>query len=319
MFSNPINKKRKLDSIHQKSNHETIDQNEENFYYIYESKKRNLTSNLRIKPTKFQAESKEDETLSFSLKPCSSERIRLFDMCLNFIALHLNLVDSLVGFPSIVGEDLFKECVKCSKFNSENRNLSLFADAYPEYLIKSINLSAKPSIFTSLVPIIEKCFIKQLDISNCNLNMLLTENNLNLSEILKNSAEFLEYLNLSSNQLNETFIQKFTLPQRVHLIDFQKLNEINLSKNLELNSGTIFQRYFLKFKNLSKISISCSKASKSDANFKFKVCSCSALELITLNSGWISNIALDKLDSKLDKVKDKNELINSSQGLISLH
>jgi hypothetical protein len=58
------------------------------------------------------------------------------------------------------------------------------------------------------------CFIKILDLSNCDL---LTREN--LVEILGNSVNSLEVLNLSNNSLDEAFIKKFTLSQRLAIGD----------------------------------------------------------------------------------------------------
>ena len=59
------------------------------------------------------------------------------------------------------------------------------------------------------------CFIKILELSNCDL---LTREN--LVEILGNSVNSLEVLNLSNNSLDEAFIKKFTLSQRLAIGDF---------------------------------------------------------------------------------------------------
>jgi dimeric dUTPase (all-alpha-NTP-PPase superfamily) len=58
------------------------------------------------------------------------------------------------------------------------------------------------------------CFIKILNLSNCDL---LTREN--LVEILGNSVNSLKILNLSNNSLDEAFIKKFTLSQRLAIGD----------------------------------------------------------------------------------------------------
>ena len=98
--SNQLNpKKRKLESssFYQEKN-ETNNENE--FYYIYESKKKQLCSNFKISELSLKTNEIQNENEPF-LKPIN-KHIRLFDMCLSFISLNLEAVDSLVGFPSQV-------------------------------------------------------------------------------------------------------------------------------------------------------------------------------------------------------------------------
>jgi hypothetical protein len=98
--SNQLNpKKRKLESssFYQEKN-ETNSENE--FYYIYESKRKQLCSNFKISELTLNTNEIQNENEPF-LKPIN-KHIRLFDMCLSFISLNLEAVDSLVGFPSQV-------------------------------------------------------------------------------------------------------------------------------------------------------------------------------------------------------------------------
>ena len=108
-------KKRKLDTF-QPSNYpnktyKTKDEAEnEEFYYIYEAKKKNLSTNYRIDRPISRENTSE---ANYALKPILAENahtnIRLFDMCLRFIATNLESVDSLIRFPSQVNQN--KKCL----------------------------------------------------------------------------------------------------------------------------------------------------------------------------------------------------------------
>ncbi len=223
---------------------------------------------------------------------------------------------------------LFKECERLEKFNSKEYSpdstqkcLLKFATAYPDSLIESMNLSFKSNQFLfQLKPIISVCFIKRLDLTACNLNQLCNGENeserIDLIEILKESACSLEYLNLSSNKLDENFVKKFTLTQRLGCLNFIRLFCVDLSKNYKLKSIDLNKYFNKKYESLNEIYISRLKTDEKEVNAKnahesFRLCECKQLDKnqSIKNSGWISSLPLEKLTSF--KIKDH---FNPSQG-----
>lgn len=242
-------------------------------------------------------------------------------MCLRFIASNLECVDSLTGLPDQIGQLLYKECERLEKFNSKEYSpdstqkcLLKFATAYPDSLIESMNLSFKSNQFLfQLKPIISVCFIKRLDLTACNLNQLCNGENeserIDLIEILKESACSLEYLNLSSNKLDENFVKKFTLTQRLGCLNFIRLFCVDLSKNYKLKSIDLNKYFNKKYESLNEIYISRLKTDEKEVNAKnahesFRLCECKQLDKnqSIKNSGWISSLPLEKLTSF--KIKD---------------
>ena len=85
-----------------------------------------------------------DTTLSEPRVPPS-----LLQTCLQFVACNLQLVDSLVGFPEIMGQRLFLEAIKRRQFeplsqtNDSFWNLKLFQDAYGALVLEKLQLKGK--------------------------------------------------------------------------------------------------------------------------------------------------------------------------------
>lgn len=67
----------------------------------------------------------------------------LFDISLQFIADHIEHVDSLVGFPEQMADKLFSVAEERHKFTNPQtapRALELFCEAYEELVLKSLCL-----------------------------------------------------------------------------------------------------------------------------------------------------------------------------------
>ena len=123
---------------------------------------------------------------------CSSEvgeqqEINLFNMCIDFIADKLFLVENFVDFPDVIGHKIF-QAAKCrdmfySFANSTHRNsVSLFCEAYMEQVLSELSLAGKPWISSSLLCTLNMFnHIMKLEVSGCYLG----ENNNALTEVSK--------------------------------------------------------------------------------------------------------------------------------------
>ncbi|CAF0709790.1 unnamed protein product [Brachionus calyciflorus] len=308
-------KKRKYENLKDEST-------EDNLYYIYESKRRNLTANFNFKINENSVnDTNENDSINFALKPENGKKINLFQMCLHFVAKNLEMVDSLVGFPSIVGELLFDECIRIGKFDKNltisslvQKYVRLFADAYSDIFIESLTLSTRSaSIIATVLPIVSLCNLKELCLRDCNLVKILESKDWNLCDLLKNSENTLEILDLSSNNLNDNFIQKFTLKQRIGLANFSKLSILDLSNNFGIRVENNTINLLLKYANLNCILVSIVKK----VNFydkkifhDFKNCTCKfKMKLDFSTKGWIKKIPLENFD----KQSENNQFSSSSQ------
>lgn len=66
---------------------------------------------------------------------------KLFDTCMNFIVKHMNLVDSFVGLPDLIGEKIFQKFISVNSTTaSMHRVLTKFAEAYGNLVLKRLSL-----------------------------------------------------------------------------------------------------------------------------------------------------------------------------------
>jgi hypothetical protein len=255
-------------------------------YFVYESKRRVLWSNFKF------TEKKEVDLNIDSTRINKNELKSLFNICLTFIAKNIEFVEDFIDFPSQFGQLIFKECVQIGRFNfnetnfiKEEHSLKLFAQAYPDLIGNSLTLKSNPILFSYFENIMKFCFIKFLDLSNCDL-----KTRENLVEILGNSVNSLEVLNLSNNGLDEGFIKKFTLSQRLSIGNFSKLSLIDLSNNFKLQPNIL--KYFCNYKNLNEVLMSVDKLKEFESSNDdyFRICSCEFNQIEIKNDGWLKDV-----------------------------
>ena len=104
--------------------------------------------------------------------------LTLFDMCLDIIEKHITCVESLIGFPDIIGKQIFHACEKSGHFKARNeessthslRAISLFASAYPCEILYSLNIEGEHLMLANYFEHIrEFSQITKLDVSSCGL------------------------------------------------------------------------------------------------------------------------------------------------------
>ena len=298
--------------------------------YTYDDKRRQLSCNYRIHSSRKEAATNYSEVNhNWSLlRPFDDDgrRMRLFDMCLRFVAHNLDMVESLVGFPAQIGQLLFAESVKfdqlatstCRSNASIRSRLLLFARAYgdvsDEPLMDSLNITSsfaddskasRPLLFRFLQPVISLCSLRRLELADSCLGPLLAAHDWSLPHLLASSSHSLAYLGLANNDLDDTWPQKFTLPQRLGCVDFAALACIDLSRNARcrLDRVRLVGGYFAKYAALEQIitSESCIDTVDSECDsLLFRVCTCGSKtqECTLVNSGWCANLCLRTLFDK---------------------
>lgn len=179
------------------------------------------------------------------LKP--GAKFNLFSMCLDFIAANIDAVESLDEFPSLIGEIIFKRCIELQKFK-QVQNLKLFVSAYPEHICETVDLSYRDLFnYTHFLSVITPCRIVELNLDNSDI----TSSGLNLFDLLKASSCALQVLSLRSNNLNDDYLRKITLPVRIGQVRFERLRRVDLVDNPRLSSACLVN--FEKFTSLEEI------------------------------------------------------------------
>ena len=98
---------------------------------------------------------------------------KLFDVSLMFVADNINLVESLTGFPEIVGEQLFNTAMELGKFGDKNTtasSLQPFYDAYGDAVLESLSLRDEHTVLSEhLDCVLIFTSLRALDLSGCGL------------------------------------------------------------------------------------------------------------------------------------------------------
>ena len=100
---------------------------------------------------------------------------KLFDLCVDFIADKLFLVENFINFPDVIGNRIFRAAQSRDMFysfaNSTHRHsMTLFCDAYAEQVLSELNISGKPWIAPNLLCVLgifEN--VVKLDMSGCRI------------------------------------------------------------------------------------------------------------------------------------------------------
>jgi hypothetical protein len=288
-----------------------LDVHDENepFYYIYEprtAKRPNslLTSNIRTNKannntsnnslltansTSTSNTTQVEEEL-FALKP-SSPKLNLFAMTLRFVALHSDMIDSLCGFPSLIGEIIFNECMLKLKKPSISK-LEIFIRAYPDLVCTSLNLSNRDIVeYRGLLDILKNSHLTHLDLGNSDLLF----NQFDLLDFLRSSENSLESLSLRNNSLNDLYIRKLTMSTRLGLCRFAQLRHLNLSENPRLTRACL--GFLHKFERLNEIVASEGELKEGDGTFKRCMCSKgnSVKDVVVETKGWLASVCLEDL------------------------
>lgn len=102
----------------------------------------------------------------------SSSVESLFNMAMNFIVKNIVLVESLNGFPSLVGEDMFKRFILEGEIEKSVSLLGVFkkfVNAYQDMVLQKLNLSEKLIILNEHfeVIIVLSLYITELCVCGC--------------------------------------------------------------------------------------------------------------------------------------------------------
>lgn len=250
-------------------------------------------------------------TKRFSLKEkiCLKEG-SLFNMCLKFMTINIDLIDSLVGMPEIIGEQLFSYMIKEKIFNFEIskdgslsandlfkvRKLAVFGEAYNDLILKSLTLDGVPLNFNFMPLICNFQFIVELDLSGRKLP----------SELFSIVATFacLEKLILQDTKLTDECVTKLTLPYRIYKENPQSLEIVDIKNNKNVSNGSL--ELLLNFKNLKLLNLTGTSVSLNFElvyelkQFGWQISRDEPTYSYPINSGWAEPI--------ISFLRQKNEI-----------
>lgn len=80
------------------------------------------------------------------------------------------MVESLEGFPDIVGEQLFQKVQENDGFGSDPRNMRIFCEAYGELVLSKLSLSSAHVFTSNYLEYLQLfVYLTELDVSHCRL------------------------------------------------------------------------------------------------------------------------------------------------------
>jgi len=176
----------------------------------------------------------------------------LFRICLDYVAKNISMVESLDGFPDIVGEELFKKVQQNGGFGSDPKNLKLFCEAYGILVLSKLSLTSAHILTSNYLEYLQLfVYLTELDVSQCRLG--------DSHELLSYIAHLhgLTKLSLKENCLSDTGIRKLTIPQRLLRGGLGNLSILDLSLNPSITDDSI--KHVIKLNSLTALNLSGTK------------------------------------------------------------
>ena len=216
--------------------------------------------------------------------------------CLNYLVANFELVDSLIGFPSILAKDLFICVVKkrpcfCDSQDAPlsierwQHTMHIFSTAYKDELLKSINLSEKWLFLSlSIEHLVPFEYLEEIDISFCRIG--------NTHEILLLIGKliYLKKLFLNNNNLTCDGVKNLTLSQRRAKTGLSRLQYLRLDGN-DIKESSVM--YLQSLPMLSVIVLDNKiDLSKTRCSYKFSECNLRTdhqfnIDATCKNEGWV--------------------------------
>ena len=188
----------------------------------------------------------------------------LRSIALEFIAKNIISVDSLEGFPSEIGLEIFNKCVddKFTDFSNwaeQSRIISLFVEAYPDEFLNSCKFTI-PKIISELdyqIPFLIR-YVHKLDISGCSLG-----DEHDILPLLK-TCKRLKSLSLANNMLTYKGLRA-VFGVKTH--ENMKLIYLDISNNYSISYLGLI-RYVSSLKSVQQILVSVKRSDLKEWNEK---------------------------------------------------
>lgn len=107
-------------------------------------------------------------TCSLKVQNGKTSPTSLFSICLDFVAKNITMVESLCGFPEIVGKELFKRVQINGGFPKGcQQNLQLFCHAYESLVLSKLSLKNRYLEVNEVNYLQCYPYLTELDLSHC--------------------------------------------------------------------------------------------------------------------------------------------------------
>ncbi|CAL4117584.1 unnamed protein product [Meganyctiphanes norvegica] len=220
----------------------------------------------------------------------------LLNLCIKYVSLNMHLVESLVGFPDIIGEQIFEACITNGQMEEDSpatgHAIALFGEAYYGLFMDSLECHSLDMIS---------------EFGECLVGLAMHVTHLNLSDChLGNGSEFLrvfmdmpnlETLNIAGNDLDvEGFKLMFTR-YKVFKNGFESLQVLDISRN-KVNVNIV--RIIVTLPYLKKLKVSmCDEINNENKNNVEE---------------WTKSLKKARFEISSGKIEDDNIVFNSGWG-----
>uniref|UniRef100_UPI00358EEA47 leucine-rich repeat-containing protein 42 n=1 Tax=Myxine glutinosa TaxID=7769 RepID=UPI00358EEA47 len=170
--------------------------------------------------------------------PLSNQRSpsSLLDLTVGFVASHLQLLDSLRGFPEQLGRRIFSTAVSGGFLDPRDPvsicAVRVFGEAYGDVVFSAACFRNRPAFLRCALPLISEFeWLCKLDVSHCRLS----DRHPALPHIGQRLFR-LQVLSLASNELSDAGMRMLTGARRVGLRGLALLHTLNLAGNAGISS-----------------------------------------------------------------------------------
>ncbi|XP_027212173.2 leucine-rich repeat-containing protein 42 [Penaeus vannamei] len=154
----------------------------------------------------------------------------LFEICLDYVAGKIIMVESLEGFPEVVSEQIFDKCLDLGSFSQNDvaseHAIALFVDAYGSDFMNSFKCENRRIMSEYGECLAVLCLsVTHLDLRGCALG--------NNSDFLKVFVQMdhLRVLNIAQNELSDEGFRLMTVCHKMYKKGFEALESLDVSEN----------------------------------------------------------------------------------------
>ena len=223
--------------------------------------------------------------------PCSTLQCRdtvestvpsLLGTCIDYVAAHLSDLDSLVGFPDIMGRQIFHKALITDVLRApcslSLQYIQLFQDAYEDEILHSLRLHDCIEFLTWSLPLSANLYsyVRVLDLTACKLG--------HDEEQIRHLARIntLRELGLRDNRLADCTVQMLTTPARVCNTGLISLTLLDIACNTCVTDKSV--QYLARLRKLTTLDMSGTSLTSSGCR---RLERCLGLSMSKSNSSYL--------------------------------
>lgn len=197
----------------------------------------------------------------------------LYNICMELVAFNLHHVDSFLGLPALIGEEIFKFALERNQFSMKEQQyeslkqiLLLFLEAYQTEFLHSLNLSNRWKFLTFYLDEISILLpsLVNIKLSSCRIG--------DDHEILYGLGQLhhVKSIFLNSNELSDRGIKNLLEKRRRAKVGLEKLEVLDISENNKLTSQCLL--YLVSLPSLKCVSVTLVNQSSTKLGNYNRVC-----------------------------------------------